>query len=561
MTVAVYLPPNRVTCVPGPATSTTCKILVVTLFSPVTNTVSVVVNNVTYVSGTDFTLTARGTDGGGGKPAQVCWSGVLTATGLSANRRYSWHCSQKVSSVLYSDDGSLMTKPTGEFSLFFGSCDNNAESSDLDGMAPWTIVGSWEFMHAYGTSLSALPVAGLIFVDDYGYVDRSCINDVNGDSPTGLSSTDLTKVASTTLKEYDYCLGWCSILGMLGPTDASVLDGTDPLQQKCRWGREQHRSWCRKNFNLYSQWGDHEFTNDLGFNSSVTSYPNPRFASAGVDGAGKKTWDYFLGLIKPPSIGSLDTTANHWGDTFGSVAVATMDNITNSTTSGTQSYDPPSGITHILGNNQIDDVLSWLNSQGKVFNLLGLQFSLRYPVDTPKSIPSHLIGDAGAQHPLYDHTLGEYQRLFTATGNSPKSIRDNTKLNGLTGCTVCLHGDYHFGHVYRMQKPAYAGNADETIYSICVGTVNGSAQKTFSTGVVGDVHDDVKLEFLQSVTSPYSINNFNSLRVDVTTGPVMTISLMNGVNELSWSGKWFPGEGNSPRLRDANNSVGFGISQ
>ena len=128
-----YGPPNRVTCIPGYATSSTCKILVATIYDPVANPVTLTVNGV-VVNGT---LVARGS------APVICWTGAYTATGLPAFTRVSWSVIQTVGGVAYTDNGSLMTAPTTrteKFTLFHASCDNNTRFSNDSGLIPRNVI-------------------------------------------------------------------------------------------------------------------------------------------------------------------------------------------------------------------------------------------------------------------------------------------------------------------------------------------------------------------------------------------------------------------------------------
>ena len=289
-----YGPRNPVTCVPGWPTLTTCKLLVVTLYNP-TSPVTVTVNGVTYVSGTNFALTARGTDSGGGAyPAQACWSGVLTVTGLSAWTRYPWTVTQTVSGTTYTDSGSLKSAPrkSDTFRVESAGCDNNTNFSNQNNNHPWTVAGYWQHMRAHAEADDL--TAGYTFVDDLGYVDAQNIYDSYWADASQLEVTS----GAPTLKEYDFALTYCAMLGMLGPAtvtaaDVDNTDGEATFRLKTFWGREVNRAWCRKNLNVFPQFGDHEFnTNDPAWDAPVTSVPNARYTTVGAAVAEVTTADF-----------------------------------------------------------------------------------------------------------------------------------------------------------------------------------------------------------------------------------------------------------------------------
>lgn len=520
-----YLPPNRVTCVPGYATDTTCLILVATLSDPTANAVTLTINGVdTYVSGAALTLTAFGTDGA---EAQVCWTGVVEVSGLTSFTRNNWSVDQPLTG---SDSGSFMTIPVNgeEWAFEFFSCDNNTNLSNKVNKQPQTVHGRWTETKEY-IEKGELPLLGALFVDDLGYVDaKTGIADNFDGTATGLEGLG-------TLTEHDYAIAWCCMLGMLGPTrtvyTATELS-TDNELLGVLWGRDEDRSYCRKNLNIWPQWGDHEFSgNDLGWDDLVTTVPNARYLSTGplVDGVGKTAWDAFLGGLQPPFTGT-DTVANHWVMTIGDVTIAAIDGISRS--------DMQSGGTGttLLGTDQIEDILTAVDTAASAFTLFGMPNGIKYLSITPSESGSL------TQHPIFNSSLADYQRLFTTRNLSPASIMDNVKTNGIAGGFATLHGDLHFGNVQRQHGIAYSTNAAEEFTTIHLGTTNGSQNFDNSTGLnVGDTFSDTPsfTDVLQLQATESGSTNWEGLRIEsrrVSGSRQLHFKKYNTIGQLVWDG-------------------------
>lgn len=545
ITAPTYTAPNRVTCMPGFASDSECKLAVITLFDPTTDVVSVVVNGVTYVSGTDFTLTARGTDAGVGFPDQACWSGLLTVTGLSPFTRYTWTVSQTVSGTNYTDNGSLLSaaRKTDKFVTGFAGCDNNTTLTNQNNNNPFTVPGFWQHYAAYMQDSTNPELAAIPFVDDLGYASSKNVQDT-GWSTTGATELVATGVPYTTLKEYDYCLAYMACIGMLGPDTLSEADLGITGFLIIAWGRETNRTYCRKNANILPQFGDWEFMNDMGWDAPVTDYPNPRFVSAGVDGVGKTAWDAFYGLMQPPApAGATDAVANHWVCEIGSLTIATFDAISNSSTTGTIAYNPPTAITTMLGTAQIVDILTEIQTYNNPFTLLGMSNSVRYL----GAGPDYSESSYGAQHPIYNHCLAEFQRLFTQTGQNPPSLMNHRCTNGVNGTLLLAQADHHWGQVVHWKKAAYTDNNEENFYTLQVGTTNGSSNFNSLEGVVGETVADGEVLYQQEYQAePLGSNQFHGLflTVDGSTRSAHA-SLNDWNNNVKFSRTFYVGRGNS----------------
>ena len=517
ITSPTYTGPNRVTCSPGYPTTTTCKLLVATLYNPTSDLVTVVVNGVSYVSGTDFTLRARGSN--------ICWTEVLTGTGLSALTRYPWSVSQEASGTNYSDSGSLLTAAESgdDFTILFAGCDNNTHFTNQINSNPWKVPGAWQHYRTYAENSANLPVAGVLFVDDLGYVDGQAI-DESGSAGTGtydfpgITGLVCSNSPATSGALDDYIIGWCAIFGMLGPSQSTFTDAelVDTSLLRVLWGREENRAWCRKNLNVFPQWGDHEFMNDMGWDNQ------PGGATINQWTNGKLSWGYFYGAIQPPLTGvsvARDAIANHWAFKIGDVVIASLDGVTNAS----RTWGSPATVavgnsaaltqfTTVYGNNQIDDILEAVNTLAGRYTILPLAHSIRYLTARTGAAPHLTFAAAvsesnyGAQHPIFDHCIANYQRIFTATGATPKSLMDNPVTNGTTGNLLLLHGDFHHGQVLYHNHAAYTGNAAENFYAVHLGTTNGSSNFPVpEEGATGASVADIYVEYQSPATSVNSM--------------------------------------------------------
>lgn len=508
---------------PGYATTTSCKLAICSLYP---EDVVVAVNGVAQPA---VTLAAVGTDRAtpvtfnGASTSTAGYAGSINITGLQPFTRYSYTVTQNGNS----ESGSFMTAPraTDDFSLFFGGCDNN---TNLGGSP----TGFYDKIMDYIQN-GALPTVGMLFVDDLGYVDGSLVDDSAGTGHTTTGAAAATQNWKTG-GVYNYALAYMGNLGLLQNTGNAYV----------AWGRDSARVFCSQNMNLWPQWGDHEFVNDIGWDAPTNSVSIPSGGTvsyATLFANGKAAWDALIKPLQPPSLGTPDTAANHWGFTLGPVAIVAPDGITNGNgtwdraTVGVGSGEP----TVVFGNNQIDDVLNFLNTSGAAFNLIGLMHSVRYL--------SPVVGvyQQGAQHPLYNHILPEYQRLFTAIGNTPKSVMDNPKTNGVQGVTVCLHGDYHHACVLRHQAAAYTGNAAEQFYSVHNGTTNGSTNFSWPNAYSpqGTLYDGkTYVEYESGWVNTTGLNhNWAGLRIDVYGSKPqkeMHVIPMNAAGAEVWHGRF-----------------------
>ncbi len=495
-TEVTYLPPNRVTAWPMYK-----SIQIATIYNPTSNPVAITVNGVVYSTADgSLTLTERGTG--------IVWTGTLDCRniGLSDNTRYSWTVTQGSNS----DSGSYFhnLKKGSDARIYFGSCDCNTTFSD-------EVTGYYN--HMKSAHLAGTEVAAYVMTDDYGYVDSQGIKDdgtgsYNYPTITGYATGGQPQVVQTVDA---YLIGWCAILGMLGPedtvySDAELTGTTTKDLRRVLWGREENRAYVRKNFNLIlTKKSDHDTTDDMGWDISPSydsSFANSSTAFDYMfDGGIPKITDY----ITPT-----DTAAGHWMCEIGDISIGSLDYITNAARSswvagneGVVYGDSTqiSQFTSLFGNAQIDDYHNARIAADCRIHIMISQFSIRYWVArTSVSPPNVDFTDAvaergnGAQHPLFDHCLPEFQRLFTEQGNTAKSLMDDPRTNGRTGCFFIIGGDLHLWQAVACQHPQYVDgttsktNLAENFWHVNIGTINKSSL-TSSVGSPGDTLADMKM--------------------------------------------------------------------
>jgi hypothetical protein len=420
---------------PGYATDTTCKIGV---WSTTAGSVTL------SVGGYTDTQSLIGFPSGN----PVVYYYHFTATGLNEFVQYDF-------TVTHSADdnasGKCYTAPseTDDFAFHFYSCDN-------PGNHQAHISGFHEHIHDYALN-GDLPLVGIMAVDDLGYVDAMNVDDSEADG-TGVANPDGVAPPSCTAgdnRKQAYAIAYMCAWGMLTGT-------TNNLNLKA-FGNDLHRHWNQENINIWPQWGDHEFTNDLGFEGTTLDAG----ANQSLYNDAKAAWDVFYGGIQPPTFSAY---SNGWGFELGAAYLSALDNITNG--QGTTFVNGGTDLTQYLGITAITDYLSAVEAAQKAFNINGMQFGIRY-LDNEANVTSKSDNGA-AQHALYNHQRTEYQRLFTQELQDPPSLMDNDYTNGALGIWLGLHGDWHRAKVEHHEAAAYTSNLAENFYDITMGTNNGS---------------------------------------------------------------------------------------
>lgn len=492
----------------GNPTATTRTMI---LSSLVNTAMSVLCNGVTY----PVTLTAVGADKGSA-PAQAGYVGNITISGLVANLSYPYTVTQGANSRAGSI-AKFITDTSADYSIFILACDNPLVTDN--GLS---ISGLYPTIKDYVLN-GPLPTVGYFHSDDLGYVDGSFVDDVTN----GLGVHKSTGLPQTSLKEYDYSIGYLAQLGLMADINTSY---------DTEFGRDEYRVWVRENLPLMPQWGNHEFDGLMGTMEAgaiavqTGAVPNAYHKTAlGYNGVALVAWNNFFKPLQPDitansfirSAGAVN--GNHWGINLPNLQIVGLDNITYSSgVASTQAYGP----------NIIDDALTYLNTTVP-FKIPLMNHSIR----------SLGVNNQGAHYALENYVPTEYKRMFTALGGSPKSIMDNPNTNGNVGVTVTVHGDYHAGQVTQNNQ-VLAGQATESFYSITGATVDGSAGHG-AFGIIGHTYSAAAGEAVTGSTLKYrrtadSVPKAYVVRVDIYGSKSVKEMVINLIAQEGtvWSGRW-----------------------
>jgi len=467
-------------------------------------------------------MTAVGTDSGvGGKPrAGYADSGQLT--GLDSFTQYTWTAVQGSSSIT----GTFYTAPsdTEDFCLYFGTCEENNGSFGS---------GMWPHIRDYVAS-GALPCLGLIHVDDHGYWDGS-------DVAAGSAYT-FTQASPGKILEYDFALGGFAGLGL--------YDGDGYAD----YGQDEDRLWGIRNLSLYPQWGDHDTgTNEMGWSTDPAVAGLTRFTNSTA------VWAALMTPLQPPEIsGATANGDNSWLGNLGCLELVAPDGISKG--SGDGEWPTISAPTTIYGSTQINNILTAVDSASQPFKLMLMQYGIKY-MDTPPS-PNASIKQL-ANNPLKDWRLNEFAQLFTETGNSPQSLMDNPKTNGLFGHLVTLHGDAHIASSVLHQDVAYTGNAAESWCSITACALNKGGETPTANIVDGWEYDGSIVKYTDKDASA----DFYAVRIEVYGSKrnkeihFVFLESHSGIETIAWTEKLIQTRGgNEPHNIDLNLDMNTSIS-
>ncbi|HJS82867.1 MAG TPA: hypothetical protein VJ742_08560 [Nitrososphaera sp.] len=377
----------------------------------------------TFTSGS-LSWTAIGTDRGSG-PAQACYVATAAITGLTGRfKQFTFTVTQgSATGTCY-----FRLKPsTGDrFCVFDSGCNRS----------------SYANMGMYRAIANApYPVALVVLVDDFAYVDNQTVND----SETGHSTT---AAPSTSLKEYDFAVAWMYCFGMMGDTYST--DFPDALAS-CNWAIQQ---------------GNHEFGGFSGIDTPGTGYCT---TLGNKDGPGKVVYDALFGALRPPpsSLGMslTDTDAEPWMIDLGELRILSPDTITSVT-----------GLT-VLGANQEEDVRSAMLTNPKAFTIFSSLTSFRNPVDP---VSSQTIGSRG------NYAAKSQTDFILSSGIN--SIMSTNGLNRVGRNFIFIRHDHHGAYVVKMKAAATGGNLAEKFYMLGVANVNG--EQYHSDGTSGTSESD-----------------------------------------------------------------------
>lgn len=195
-------------------------------------------------------------------------------------------------------------------------------------------------------------------------------------------------------------------------------------------------------------WGDHEFRNNIGFDSVAS-------ISDGAWTPGKGAWDGTYNGIMPPK---MNTAANHaeaqnWMLDLGNTLIITPDAITKGGGAGDGA---------LFGSTQISEILAAVNNAKWEFVVLMMSNGIRYMSTSAQNDSTTYL----ANSTLADEKPTEYAQLFTNTGG----IQDLSNTLGFK--FVLIHGDHHNPSVINHQNTD--GTVNEQFTSFTSGSINGS---------------------------------------------------------------------------------------
>lgn len=416
---------------------------------------------VTLDTGDYVTLSAMtefGTDSGNGSKPRCGYTENSSFTGLEPFRKYQWTATQGGNSIT----GSFWTAPsdTDDFCLYFGTCEQNNAS--------YTTTAA-SLIKKYVNSPGSLPCVGLMHADDHGYWDF--IN------PAGSPEYTYENVGpSSKTSQFDFGISAVSCLGL--------YDGDSYAD----YGQNEDRLWGIRNLSLIPQWGDHDCgLNEMGW-GPITNDANP--ATSPRYAASTAIWNLLMGPLQPPLVtGAAANGDNSWLGSIGCVDIIAPDGISKGSGDGVTPANL-AGPTTLWGNTLIDNMLTAVAESQNKITLMLMNYSIKF-----MAAGQTQGNQALAQNPLKDLMLTEYQRMFTATGNTPKSLMDNPKTNGQSGLLALLHGDNHTASIVNHRSVAYTGNAAESFCEISGCGFNKGGGATLAQCVEGYEYDGSVVEY------------------------------------------------------------------
>ncbi len=497
----------------GYCSTTTGKILLASLYA---DSFSVTCNGQTQ----SVTPTAVGTTGT--KPSGINQAGYVssvTFAGLSAGTIYPVTVIHRGLSLT----GAIRTLPTsGDFRILAATCDAHQNGATYQGAYPAMRVA---------VESSPIYVAGILFPDDDVYCDNLVIDDTTG---TGHVAAGAAKTVGGT---YTRALPYLNKYGLFSGSEHQqlVTQNEDFL-------------WMLRNVPWWISQGDHLHANNVGWwdgDESPAATQSYTYYSEGVT-----IWDAFVKPVNPPSIGILDTTADHWGFSIaGEVYIVAPDRNTQANGKRDNPVKLSADATaHAYGNNQIDDILSaWAGVEP--FKILASSQCMSY-ITPPPALTVTSPDVTSAQQPLFDDMNTEYKRLVTNITGIQKLANDASQQ------FVILTGDYHVPSVIKAENTA--GTVAESFVDIRLGSVRGSVRKidpeghTWVTGYANDGRTTLWRYRDTAVTTSQQVSgndgHFAIVDIFTTTTPHERHLSLRGMDGApKWSGIWKQGvNGNLP---------------
>lgn len=452
-------------------------------------------------------LVGHGDDNPAHPGLYVCATGVVEIAGLSPFTQYSY--SITVDGITRS--GSFRTLPADsatDYGFLMWTCEHRSAGSQ------WQRGSVYQHVREVIES-SDVPILFAAHIDDLFYPDIFKFFGVDQTDPTtGLYITAGSgqQGACATGLQWDYAVSWCAWLGLL----PSVPEMAEP-----------HRQWVRENLPLWAMWGDHEIEGDhcsvvydgLGANSvsrgcNRSAYNNGEPNMADLESRAEAMYEAFcVSACAPPRLAVDGGPANqpgaqYWGAAIGPVRFFCMDRnkysepynacdagdshsygrgnfagVCSGATLPTRSelgYATDTQPAHMLGAQQLDDMLNWLDA------------------DEPFKVVFGPTGISRHNQPWSDMWPQEFDDYI---GRAGVGLLKNSKTNGATGYSCHLKGDTHGMSAVSYHADGTAGGLGGTgtssgeLWEICPGTINGSTIGGSLFG--GTIHAGGKLRYVK----------------------------------------------------------------
>lgn len=430
----------------------------------------------------------------------VCWIGRHTLTSLSPFTRY--HITLTQGGVVEGDsatDGiSTCTAPeTGDdYKLWCLSCDRIRLDDDAQAVAAGTrYVNAYAYMRRWQQQ-NPSDLAYIWFVDDWGYADASPVVDTGKETSFVVGGSTPAAPMSTG-NGYDFGLFYAH--GMLGM-------GADATTTPMKGGREESRAWALRNFNMIlTQWGDHEFQDQFAYNQGTGADNTPDLWNAATMAWGQ----IFDHLNSTAALNNLDTDSRHVGTSFGDAFLASPDGKTKmgwdgvtetraDVTSTAALY--ASSVSPWYGDDQIDDILTAIDTAAKPFTILGKADGDKAYCDSYDSITGNHVN----HQEMKPRCPAEWSRLFTRNSGTPASLMANAKTNGTSGVLVTWVGDVHLQLWSHHADVSDGSNHAENWSAWFTGTVSNHPQLPPTNGQQavyaynGGLYDGSKIHYITS---------------------------------------------------------------
>jgi hypothetical protein len=436
-------------------------------------------------NGVEFTINtgdfvAVGADAPAPGKSRACYVGHVALTGLNAfPAKNTYSVAQGANTLSVDDKGVPLwfrASPAinDDFSVFGYGCHARVDHA-----------GYFTHTRTYIEGETAPYCSDVFGIDDVIlYGDTANVDDSAG--------TGHVHQSSNPTSEYDMALVYMAWM--------SMLEDTAEASFAVAQGREKDFVWVTQHVVMRFQQGDHEYADDLGvptYGVSCLTYPSPRWASVGVPSGMAACWDKFIDPLNDYTIRNRDTASRHWAVTIGCATFFAPDG-----------YSVSDAATVRYGNNQILDILDGINNDSA--------FKIELSGDSARKLDPAGANRANgnAQQPLFDTWLSEYKTLYTRVGQTPKSIMDNPKTNGLQGVYLRWHvadmhrpqSTYHFAPAY---NDGVNDHAEECFCELGAGTVNGSGNFAIAAAAHEALNPDTPVTYAKC-------------RLDYDPGPTWT---------------------------------------